>query len=56
MSMYVVVIIMNFFWFSLILKGLKRLLQEKGFLAMPKGQKVDETYLIGMGDASAEKK
>ena len=36
MSGYVPIIFMNFYWFSLILRGLKRLLQEKGFLPMPK--------------------
>ena len=50
MSGYVPVIFMNFYWFSLILRGLKRLLQEKGFLPKPKNDKLDDTYNIGMGD------
>ena len=45
---------MNFYWFSLILRGLKRLLQEKGFLEKPKENDLDDTYDIGMGDASAK--
>ena len=42
---------MNFYWFMLILKGLKKLLQEQGILAKSdKPEKEDKTLDFGLDD------
>jgi hypothetical protein len=49
--MYIVVVFLNFYWFMLILKGLKKLLQEQGILAKSdKPEKEDKTLDFGLDD------
>lgn len=54
-SLYQVVIVMNFYWFYLILKGLKRLLQEQGVLKRPVKFAEDEQYNFGVEDTKKKK-
>lgn len=54
-AMYFVVIILNFYWFLLILKGLKRLLQEQGILAKNDNEKEDERLNFGLEDGKEAK-
>jgi len=39
--MYIVVVFLNFFWFFLILKGVRKLLQEQGILKKNPNEKED---------------
>jgi hypothetical protein len=50
-----VVIVMNFYWFYLILKGLKRLLQEQGVLKKPAKFDDDSQYNFGVEDTKKKK-
>ena len=49
--LYFIVIILNFFWFFLILKGLKKLLQEQGILKKNENEKEDERLNFGLDDS-----
>ena len=50
-SIYFVVILLNFYWFGLILKGLKRMMQEKGIIAKKAGEKEDDRLNFGLEDS-----
>jgi hypothetical protein len=44
--LYALVIILNFYWFALIIKGMKKMLQEKGVLAKKNGVSINEEALM----------
>jgi hypothetical protein len=49
--LYILVIILNFYWFALIIKGMKRMLQEKGILSKGTKDEVDdEKYNFGFDE------
>jgi hypothetical protein len=52
--LYVLVILLNFFWFGLIIKGMHRMLQEKGVLKKKGGPTVDdEKFMFGFDEKKA---
>ena len=53
--MYIVVVFLNFYWFMLILKGLKKLLQEQGILKKGANEKDDERLNFGLDDGKSAK-
>jgi hypothetical protein len=53
--LYLIVVVLNFYWFLLILKGLKRLLQEQGILKKGENDKDDDRLNFGMDDSKAAK-
>lgn len=56
-SMYCWMMCLNFYWYSLILKGLKRLLQEQGVLSKPDNMNAtDEIYNIGVESGGTQEK
>ena len=54
--MYIVVIFLNFFWFFLILKGVKKLLQEQGILSKNPNEKEDDRLNFGVEDGGSKSK
>jgi hypothetical protein len=53
--MYIVVVFLNFYWFMLILKGLKKLLQEQGILKKVENEKEDDRLNFGLDDDKTAK-
>ena len=50
MTLYLVVIVLNFYWFGLILKGLRRMMEEKGVIKKKSDKDAvdDELYMFGV--------